>query len=132
MLLQGAVTDLQNAGGGGSGVRNVSVLNEVGGSTIVFEVSGNLIYSLNQNPGQIVIDDDGNSPLIGTEYIIYAGDNNTVLLQTFKTSGRIQISGTATNTSNSNVNMAINSKCTVTKITQTLWIVQGDGLTYAY
>ena len=130
-MLQGAVDELQGGGGGGSIVRNIYTLDGVGGASIVTQATGTLIYSLNQNPGQIVIDENSDLVAVGTEFIIYAGSNNTVYLQNSKPSGRIQISGTATNTGNANVNLAINSKCTVTKLTATLWIVQGDGLTYA-
>ena len=130
MMLQGAVDELQ--GGGGGGVRNVLVIDGGGGTGVNTLVNGSLVYSLNQSPGQLVIDANGEnqSPSIGTEYIIYAGANNTVYLQTSKTNGRIQISGTATNTTNADVTMAINSKCTITKITATLWIAQGDNLSY--
>jgi len=96
-------------------------------AVLVLEMS-----KLSTEAGQIVIDDNsGTTIAVGTEYIIYAGSNNPVYLQNQKTDGRLQISGTATNTGNANVNLAINSKCTVTKLTQTLWVVQGDGLTYA-
>ena len=126
MMLQGAVDALQSGG-----VRNVMVLDGVGGTGLVSQPTGTVAYSLNQSPGQMLIDVDGtNSPAVGTEYIIYAGPNNTVYLQTAKTNGRIQISGTATNTANADVTMGINSKCTLTKITATLWIVQGDNLSY--
>ena len=130
MLLEGAVTELQNASGGG--VREVDVIDGGGGATLLTRPNGTVVYSLNQSPGQIVVDDDTvNSPAVGTEYIVYTGPNNTVYLENQKPSGRIQISGTATNTGNVNVLLAINSKCTLTKLTETLWIVQGDGLTYA-
>lgn len=130
MMLQGAIEEL--GGGGGSGVRTIYTLDGgVGGADVTSQPTGTVIYSLNQNPGQIIIDGNITPKEVGTEYIIYAGSNNTVYLQNQKTSGRIQISGTATNTSNANVNLPINSKCTVTKLTQTLWVVQGDGLTYA-
>jgi len=132
MMLQGALEELQGGGGGGSGVRNVMVLDDVGGAGLELEPNGTLAYSLNQSPAQITVDINGDSsPAVGTEFIVYAGENNPVYIETQKTNGRIQISGTATNTTNANVNMAINCKCTVTKITATLWIAQGDGLTYA-
>ena len=133
MMLQGAVDELQGGGGGGGGsVRNVLVIDGGGGAGVNTLANGSLVYSLNQSPGQLLIDSNGEnqSPSIGTEYIIYAGANNTVYLQTSKTNGRIQISGTATNTTNADVTIAINSKCTITKITATLWIAQGDGLAY--
>ena len=133
MMLQGAVAELQSGGGGGaSSVRNVVLLDGVGGSGVYTEPNGTLMYSLNQNPGQMVLDGDvPESPPIGTEYVICTGPNNTVYLENQKAGGRLQISHTATNTSNANVTMAINSKCTVTKLSATLWIVQGDGLAYA-
>ena len=118
----------QNASG-----RQVIVLDGVGGASLYGQPNGTVVYSLNQSPGQIVVDADDSvdTPAVGTEYIVYAGANNTVYLENQKPSGRIQISGTATNTGNVNVILAINSKCTLLKLTQTLWIVQGDGLTYA-
>lgn len=132
--LQAAVTDLQNGGGGGTGgigLRDIIVYDGVGGSILTYASNGTIAYSLNQIPGQIIIDADVQSPPVGTEFIIYAGSNNTAYMQNAKTSGRIQISGAATNTSNADVYVAINSKCTVTKLTNTLWVAQGDGLTYA-
>lgn len=133
MMLSMAVNELQNGGGGSSGgtARNVLVLDGVGGSSINYEPSGTLVYSLNQTPGQLTLDSDGpDSPAIGTEYVIYAGSNNSIYLQTQKENTRIQISGTPTNTSNLDVSMGINSKCTVTKVSNTLWVVQGDNLSY--
>ena len=131
MMLSMALTDLENSiGEGGSSVRNVSVL-DGGGAGINNEPSGTLVYSLNQTPGQITLDSDGDdSPPIGTEYVIYAGSNNDVYFETQKLNTRIQISGTPTNTSNLNVSMGVNSKCTVTKVSNTLWVVQGDNLSY--
>jgi len=136
MMLSMALTDLENSiGEGGSSVRNVSVL-DGGGAGINNEPSGTLVYSLNQNPGQITLDSDGpDSPPIGTEYVIYAGsttgnNNDGVYFETQKLNTRIQISGTPTNTSNLNVSMDVNSKCTVTKVSNTLWVVQGDNLSY--
>lgn len=131
MMLQGALEELQGGGGGGgSSVRNIYTLNGVGGSDITSQPTGTIIYSLNQNPGQLVIDANSATVLVGTEFIIYAGSNNAAYLQNQKTNGRVQISGTATNSANANVEIPINSKCTLTKLTQTLWIAQGDGLTY--
>jgi hypothetical protein len=137
MMLSMALTDLENSieEGGGS-VRNVYNLHDVGGAGINTEPSGTLVYSLNQTPGQITLDSDGDdSPPIGTEYVIYAGsptgDGNTgIYLQTQKANTRIQISGTPTNTTNLDVSMGVNSKCTVTKVSNTLWVVQGDSLSY--
>ena len=113
-------------------LRNILVLDNVGGSMICDNPNGTLIYSSNQSPGQIVIDVDlyGQSPPVGTEFIIYAGNHNTVNLETQKTAGRLQISGGATNTSNLNIILPLNTKCTATKITSVLWIVQGENLTY--
>lgn len=130
MMLQGAVTELQNASGG-NGAKNVEVFNGIGGADLETFDNNTIFYSLNQSPGQMLVDSNASySPVVGTEYVVYTGDNNTVLLQTLKTGGRIQISGTATNTGNVDVTLALNSKCTLTKITQTLWIVQGNGLSY--
>jgi hypothetical protein len=129
MMLQGAIEELQ--GGGAGGVRNVFDIDGGGGVSVYTLSNGTVAYSLNQSPAQMLIDANGDfSPAIGSEYIIYTGPNNAVYIETQKTDGRIQISGTATNTANASINMGINCKCTVTKITATLWVVQGDGLTY--
>jgi hypothetical protein len=124
-----AVTELQN-GGTGNGVRPIFTLQNVGGASINSEPNGTVAYSISQDPGVIAIDNNITSPPIGTEYIIYTADNNSVILQNQKDGGRIQISGTAPNTSNLHVIMLVNCKCTVTKLTNTLWIAQGDSLSY--
>lgn len=125
-----AVEQLQE-GGGGSSI-NLLTLSGVGGSAIYGQPSGTIIYSVEQDPAQIVVDTDMmSSPSPGTEYIIVTGDNNSVSIQTQKTGGRIQISGTSTNTSNLNVILSANNNvCRVIKLTSTLWIVHGDNLSY--
>lgn len=125
-------SEIQEGGVGGSGgIRDVIVYDGVGGAGLENQTSGSVFYSLNQEPGQLTVDINGeSSPAVGTEFIIFAGDNNDVLIESQKTNGRIQISGTATNTTNAHIILPLNSKCTVTKLTQTLWIAQGDGLTY--
>jgi len=133
MMLQGAVEELQGGGGGGGGstVRNVVILNG-GGAGLYTYPNGTVAYSVNQNPGQIVVDADSqDSPAVGTEYVVCTGNTNSIYLQNQKPGSLIQISNTSPNTSNANVNMPINSKCTLTKLTANLWMVQGDGLTYA-
>ena len=85
--LQAAVTDLQNGGGGGTGgigLRDIIVYDGVGGSTLTYASNGTIAYSLNQSPGQIIIDADVQSPPVGTEFIIYAGSNNTAYIKTLK------------------------------------------------
>jgi hypothetical protein len=132
-VLGGMVYELQNSEGGGGGVNNFFLLSGSGGAIINTQPSGTVAYSESQDPGQIVVDNDleSLSPAVGTEYTIFTGTNNTVLFQTQKTSGRIQISGTPTNTSNYNVILDNNCMCRFVKMTSTLWVVQGDGLTYA-
>lgn len=63
MMLQGAVSELQ--GGGGGSVRNVLVIDGGGGTGVNTLANGSLVYSLNQSPGQLVIDANGEnqSPL---------------------------------------------------------------------
>lgn len=118
----------QNSNTGSSGVRNVVVYDNLGGTSSNIEPNGSLIYSFNQSPGQIVIDKNTDSVAIGSEYVILAGVNG-VYLQTFRTNDTIQISGEQ-NTSRVNVALDAYCKCTATKVTATLWIVQGDGLSY--
>jgi hypothetical protein len=121
--------EIQNLGGS---LRNVSVLDDVGGSSLFGTPNNSVVYSLNQNPGQIVIDSTlpEFSPPVGSEYIIYAGNNNTVLLQTQTPTIIIQISGGVLNDGTNDVVLDYNSKVTITKISDTLWIAQGDGLSY--
>lgn len=56
----------QNSNTGSSGVRNVVVYDNLGGTSSNFEPNGSLIYSFNQSPGQIVIDEDTDSVAIGS------------------------------------------------------------------
>lgn len=123
-----AVEQLQGGGGGGVNILTLSG----GGSAIYYQPSGTIVYSLEQDPGQIVVDADvENGPAPGTEYTIVTSGNNSIYIQTQKPGGRIQISGTSTNTSNLNVIMAANNNvCRVIKLTSTLWIVHGDNLSY--
>lgn len=129
MLLQEGLNELQNSSGG-SGARRMILINGAGSAVVVNEPNGTIFYSVVQDPNQISLDTNSISPAIGSEYIICTGSNDGVILISEKTDGRLQISGTATNTFNEAVYMDVNSKCTVTKLTSTLWIVQGDSLSY--
>jgi hypothetical protein len=132
-MLGGMVYELQNNEGGGGGVNNFFLLSNDGGASINTQPSGTIAYSESQDPGQIIVDSDleSLSPAIGTDYTVFTGTNNTVLLQTQKTNGRIQISNTETNTSNLSVILGNNCMCRLVKMSATLWVVQGDGLSYA-
>jgi hypothetical protein len=90
-------------------LRNVVVFDDTGGQSVYGRENGTVAYSINQSPGQIVLDTDMTSPRIGTEFIIYTANNNTVLIQTLKTGGRLQISGANENTSNLNVILGVNT-----------------------
>jgi hypothetical protein len=112
-------------------LRDIIVLDNVGGSSIYTYNNGSVIYSLNQNPGQLVVDTDIGSPPVGTEYIIVTDNNNTIYLQSQSTTVALQISGKALNRNvNQNIIMGLNSSCTLTKISATLWMVKGDSLDY--
>jgi hypothetical protein len=107
-------------------LRNIIILENIGASTLTGP-NNSVFYSLNQNPGQLVIDPE--IP-VGSEYIVYAGSNNTVSIQTLDTDVVIQISGDSLNDGTNNVLLGFNSKVTLTKITANLWIAQGDTLSY--
>jgi hypothetical protein len=128
------VYELQNSEGGGGGgtANNFLLLSNVGGASINTQASGTVVYSESQDPGVIAVDNDVESSFtaVGTEYTVFTGTNNTILFQNQKTNGRIQISGTPTNTSNLNVTMNNNCMCRLVKMTSTLWVIQGDGLGY--
>ena len=121
--------NIASSGSSSSTVRNVVVYDDVGGSTIVYEPNGSVIYSFNQNPPQIVVDDDETPVQVGTEFIIYAGENGATI-QSFRTDDTLQISGFEANSSRANIGLNSYCKCTILKITPTLWVLSGDGLSY--
>ena len=112
--------------------RQVEFINNGGGGGINENACGSIIYSYNQTPGQWVIDDNSFSPAVGTEFIIYNGNVNPGYIQSFKSSVALQISGGDFNSDSSKiVNLGVNCKCVATKVSDSLWVIQGDGLSYS-
>ena len=128
-------TEISNGSGDNTGysLRQINIIGEngpVGGSEIYSYSNGSVIYSYNQSPGQLVI--DSGSVEVGTEFIVVTGNNNSVYFETFSETILLQISGSTYNTDPvKKVNMSANCKCTLTKVTSNLWIIQGDDLSYS-
>jgi hypothetical protein len=111
--------------------RKVNFLNNIGGGIISNNAAGSIIYSYNQTPAQWIIDAPAFSPEVGTEYIIYNGNVNTGFIQTYSPSVAFQISGTVLYLNDTRiVALNTNCKCVATKVSSTLWVIQGDGLSY--
>ena len=92
-----------------------------------------VIYNQNGSEVQFYLDLPGSqSPPIGTEYTVVNDANSLMYFISSDSTVIITLSNNSFNTGNSNVvAMAVLCRCTVIKVSATLWMVSGDGLTYS-